>query len=65
MKKRWWWHLEEQPNKANLLWTEWFNKAFVSQMQEQPKKDNTMMTNYTPMISAYEPKMTSVRKILD
>jgi hypothetical protein len=32
LKKRWWWHLEEKPEKANLLWTEWFNKSFIENM---------------------------------
>jgi hypothetical protein len=34
MKKRWWWHLVDQPEKANLIWTEWFNKNAVLLMEE-------------------------------
>lgn len=33
LKKRWWWHLEDDPTKANLIWTEWFNKAATTGMK--------------------------------
>lgn len=34
LKKRYWWHLVDQPEKANLIWTEWFNKPVVTLMAQ-------------------------------
>lgn len=64
MKKRWWWHLVDQPEKANLIWTEWFNKNAVVLMEEsQGPKGNT--ASFSPPVLGDEPRVTSIRKILD
>ena len=23
LKRRWWWHITDQPAKANMIWTHW------------------------------------------
>lgn len=32
IKKRYWWHLEDNPAKANLFWTEWFGQKYILDM---------------------------------
>lgn len=64
MKKRWWWHLVDQPEKANLVWTEWFSKGATSQMQEEREQTGSAMS-YSPVTEGDEPRVASIRKILD
>jgi hypothetical protein len=64
LKKRWWWHIVDHPSKANLLWTEWFNADFLGQMPEETARDRNHI-DYSPPARIEEPKVTSVRKIVD
>lgn len=32
VKRRWWWHLVDEADTCNLLWTEWTNREFVEKM---------------------------------
>lgn len=65
LKKRWWWHLEEkEPNKADLYWSEWFNRSCTQDMPEAPCIP-PQEQDYTQKTQAGEPREQSIRMILD
>ena len=56
--------MEDQPGKANLHWTEWFSRSAVAQMpDEQPQI--VAPNDYSPHAATNEPRVNSIRKILD
>ncbi len=54
----------DQPEKANFVWTEWFNRGATAQMSEE-RGNRDHSSHYSPQEEGDEPRVTSVRKILD
>jgi hypothetical protein len=67
MKKRWWWHVEEDKEKANLIWTEWLDRNAISNLKNMTICDETIsIEDYK--IKKYEDvnhKSSAVKKIVD
>jgi hypothetical protein len=66
LKKRWWWHLEDKPEKANLFWTEWFSNRYTTEMPEIKAGEPKCEEDYNQRkADETEPKVQSIRMILD
>jgi hypothetical protein len=67
LKKRWWWHLDDKPGKANLFWTEWFNSSHTREMPEiRIDRAPTVGEDYNYRNNqGIEPKVQSIRMIVD